>query len=164
MFLIDTNIWVERLLHQEKSEIVGQFLNRIPSEQLFISDFALHSIGVILSRLKKYGVFLQFIDDLFKKGSVCVVTLEAVDMPEVITAIETFNLDFDDAYQYIAAQKNSLTIVSFDKDFDNEPHTCTPFHAYPCILRHLYIFNNLSSISFHSVVVSNSLNFMIFAL
>ena len=31
---------------------------------------------------------------------------------------ERFGLDFDDAYQYVAAEKNDLTIVSFDKDFD----------------------------------------------
>ena len=29
-----------------------------------------------------------------------------------------FNLDFDDAYQYTAAEKHDLTIVSFDADFD----------------------------------------------
>jgi predicted nucleic acid-binding protein len=29
-----------------------------------------------------------------------------------------YNLDFDDAYQYITAEKNDLTLVSFDADFD----------------------------------------------
>jgi hypothetical protein len=29
-----------------------------------------------------------------------------------------FNLDFDDAYQYVAAEKHDLTLVSFDADFD----------------------------------------------
>lgn len=28
------------------------------------------------------------------------------------------NLDFDDAYQYVAAEKYTLTLVSFDADFD----------------------------------------------
>lgn len=32
--------------------------------------------------------------------------------------IERFNLDFDDAYQYVAAEKYNLTIVSLDSDFD----------------------------------------------
>jgi hypothetical protein len=31
------------------------------------------------------------------------------------------NLDFDDAYQYSAAEKYNLTIVSFDSDFDRTP-------------------------------------------
>jgi hypothetical protein len=29
-----------------------------------------------------------------------------------------FNLDFDDAYQYVAAEKHDLTLVSLDADFD----------------------------------------------
>lgn len=118
MYLVDTNIWLERLLGQEKSEIVGKFLDRVPSDQLYITDFALHSIGVILSRIKRKDVFLQFINDLFIKGSVSVVKLDVEDMENVSSVMEEFNLDFDDAYQYIAAQKNNLPIISFDKDFD----------------------------------------------
>jgi uncharacterized protein len=29
-----------------------------------------------------------------------------------------FRLDFDDAYQYVVAEKFDLILVSFDKDFD----------------------------------------------
>ena len=118
MYLVDSNIWLERLLGQEKSEIVGNFLDHVSSDQLFITDFSLHLIGVILSKLKKKGIFLQFIDDLFINGSVSVERLDVEDMPELFAAIEEFNLDFDDAYQYIAALKNNLSIISFDKDFD----------------------------------------------
>ena len=32
--------------------------------------------------------------------------------------MQQFSLDFDDAYQYVAAEKYGLTIVSFDNDFD----------------------------------------------
>ena len=45
MYLVDTNIWLERLLDQEKSEEVGNFLAYISSEQLFVTDFALHWCG-----------------------------------------------------------------------------------------------------------------------
>ena len=34
---------------------------------------------------------------------------------EVSTA---FRLDFDDAYQYVVAEKYNLALVSFDADFD----------------------------------------------
>lgn len=51
MYLVDTNIWLERLLDQEKSEEVGRFLAKTPTNRLIISDFSLHSIGVILDRL-----------------------------------------------------------------------------------------------------------------
>lgn len=118
MYLVDTNIWLERLLGQKKSEIVGKFLSDIPSEYLSISDFAFHSIAVILCRLNQKEVFLQFVEDLMINGSVTVLNLEAEDMVEVAAVMGEFNLDFDDAYQYIVARKHSLEIVSFDKDFD----------------------------------------------
>lgn len=31
---------------------------------------------------------------------------------------EAFGLDFDDAYQYVVAEKFDLMLVSFDTDFD----------------------------------------------
>jgi predicted nucleic acid-binding protein len=66
--LVDTNVWLERLLDQEKSEIVSKFFNVVPTDELFVSDFSIHSIGVILSRLKKYELFETFINDIFVNG------------------------------------------------------------------------------------------------
>jgi predicted nucleic acid-binding protein len=118
MYLIDTNVWLERLLEQEKSDEVGKFFNHVVSEQFFITDFAFHSIGVILSKLNRVEVLLQFVQDAFIDGAVSLVHLEPKDMRQ-ITAVEVkFKLDFDDAYQYVAAEKYELTIVSFDADFD----------------------------------------------
>ncbi|MEW6104669.1 MAG: hypothetical protein AB1630_12805 [bacterium] len=37
MYLVDTNVWLERFLDQKKSQEVGQFLDRISSEDLFIT-------------------------------------------------------------------------------------------------------------------------------
>lgn len=54
MYLLDTNVWLERLLDQERSNEVGQFLDRVSSEQLFITDFAFHSIGVVLTKLNRW--------------------------------------------------------------------------------------------------------------
>ncbi len=45
-------------------------------------------------------------------------TLLAKDMEAVISMAQKFSLDFDDAYQYVAAEQYGLTIVSFDSDFD----------------------------------------------
>lgn len=118
MYLIDTNVWLERLLEQERSEEVGRFFNHVVSEQFFVTDFAFHSIGVILSKLNRVDVLLQFVQDAFIDGAVSLVHLEPEDMHR-ITAVEVkFKLDFDDAYQYAAAEKHELTIVSFDADFD----------------------------------------------
>jgi len=118
VYLVDTNVWLERLLGQEKSGIVGKFLDHVFSHDIYITDFALHSIGVILSRLKNKEAFLLFINDLFTIGSVSIIKLDPEDMPRVVKTMDEFNLDFDDAYQYVSAQKNNFIIVTFDKDFD----------------------------------------------
>ena len=47
-----------------------------------------------------------------------------------VHASQRFNLDFDDAYQYAIVEKYSLTIVSFDADFDRtEQGRKTPIEA-----------------------------------
>ncbi|MDQ2921379.1 MAG: hypothetical protein M3R52_07195 [Acidobacteriota bacterium] len=35
--------------------------------------------------------------------------------------MSAFKLDFDDAYQYVAAERHDLIIVSFDRDFEKLP-------------------------------------------
>ena len=39
-------------------------------------------------------------------------------MDKVVDVMQKFNLDFDDAYQYVVAERYGFTIVSFDGDFD----------------------------------------------
>lgn len=119
MYLIDTNIWLERLLGQEKSDEVGIFLDRMPSNQLFITDFSFHSIGVVMGRLNRMNAFLNFINDIFIYGAVSIIRLDPEDMLRLAQVMELFKLDFDDAYQYTVAEKCVLTLVSFDGDFDN---------------------------------------------
>jgi predicted nucleic-acid-binding protein len=41
MLLVDTNVWMERLLDQERSAEVGQFLDAVPADALFITDFVI---------------------------------------------------------------------------------------------------------------------------
>lgn len=118
MYLLDTNIWLERLLDQERADEVRQLLEAVSSDQLLMTDFSLHSIGVILYRLKRREPFSRFVDDLFVHGSVGLLTLGSVDLQRLSIAAESFNLDFDDAYQYVAAEQHGVALVSFDNDFD----------------------------------------------
>lgn len=118
MYLVDTNIWLERLLNQEKSKEVGKFLAGISSENIYITDFTFHSIGIILCRLNRKKALLQFVHDIFINGAVNLVYLEPSDIDYLLEVIDKFALNFDDAYQYVAAEKYNLTIVSFDSDFD----------------------------------------------
>lgn len=118
MYLVDTNVWLERLLDQARSDEVGEFLGRFPSERLFLTDFSFHSISLVLSRLNKADALLRFVRDAFTEGAVVLLHLEPEDTQQLVSAMDQFKLDFDDAYQYVAAEKHRLTLVSYDADFD----------------------------------------------
>ncbi|MBT5829475.1 MAG: type II toxin-antitoxin system VapC family toxin, partial [Candidatus Latescibacteria bacterium] len=118
MYLIDTNVWLERLLDQERSEEVGTFLNTIPSNQLFITDFAFHSIALILTRLNQPDGLRKFIQDIFTQGAVSLLHSNPSNIEPILKIIQNFELDFDDAYQYALAEHHNLILVSFDHHFD----------------------------------------------
>jgi len=110
MFLIDTNIWLEIILEQEKAEEFKELLQSVSSSSIFITDFSVYSIGIHLFRGKIHNAFV--------KVGIRLIRLEPMDMRKILSISLRFNLDFDDAYQYVASQKYNLTIVSYDRDFD----------------------------------------------
>jgi len=115
MFLVDTNIFLEILLAQDKSKACKNFLEEKRGE-LSISDFSLHSIGVILFRNKKEDVFNQFVNDVLVKLEIH--SLDKELYKDLFELSKEFNLDFDDAYQYKVAIENKLTIATMDNDFN----------------------------------------------
>ncbi|CAN5903784.1 type II toxin-antitoxin system VapC family toxin [soil metagenome] len=117
-YLLDTNVWLERLLDQDRAGEVKQILDVVPSSRLLITDFSFHSIGVILVRLGLPETLLGFTGDLFDRGSVRLLTLGPMDMERIVAVASEYGLDFDDAYQYVAADANNVPLVSFDSDFD----------------------------------------------
>ncbi|MGB9715750.1 MAG: PIN domain-containing protein [Thermodesulfovibrionales bacterium] len=118
MYLIDTNIILEVLLWHEKAEEVTQFFEKFPHHNLYITDFSLFSIGLILLRRKQHDVYIKLINDILIDGGLQLVHLSIEDLKKVVEISQKFNIDFDDAYQYTAAEKHNLTIISFDSDFD----------------------------------------------
>ena len=121
MFLVDTNIWLKRLLNQERSTEVAELLSEVPSNYLFITDFSLHSIGIIVFKLNCIVNFQKFIQDIFIDGSVGLTTVNASEMIDLIDAMKILILDFDDVYQYYVMKKYDLFLISFDHDFDKIP-------------------------------------------
>jgi len=118
MFLVDTNVWLEALLEQARAEEARQFLLNTDGDLLAISEFSLYSIGIILTRLNKDGAFADFISDTIEDSGVLKIRLDTSDFNELLAVRKQFRLDFDDAYQYVAAVKYGYTLVSFDSDFD----------------------------------------------
>ncbi len=112
--LVDTNIFLEILLNQEKKELCKDFLQE-NIDNLSISDFSLHSIGVILLRNKKEKTFSKFLKDILPKISVLTLTKEKYI--EILKFSKKYNLDFDDSYQACLSVDKNLEIITMDKDF-----------------------------------------------
>ncbi len=117
MYLVDTNVFLEGLLEQKKVEIVRSFFQLVDLDEIYITDLALHSMGIILFKLKKPGLFNLFVTDMIENG-MKVLSLSPKELIELDNVAVKFNLDFDDSYQYLAARNNYLQLISFDKDFD----------------------------------------------
>jgi predicted nucleic acid-binding protein len=115
MFLADTNIFLEVLLAGNKAENCKTFLAQNPGK-INLSDFSLHSIGVILFRQRKEMVFKAFFEDVSINTRIVSLARESyLKLPEIK---QRFNLDFDDAYQFQVARDYELAIVTMDKDFN----------------------------------------------
>ncbi len=114
MYLIDTNIFLEVLLIQDKKETCKNFLDTNVGV-LYISDFSLHSIGVILFKNDKKYIFQKFLDDIFLK--VAIINLPKETYRD-LADLKDLGLDFDDAYQFKVAKEHDLKIVTMDKDFE----------------------------------------------
>ena len=117
MFLVDTNIFLEIFLDQIKEENCRNFLNNYIGK-LNITDFSLHSIGIILFKYNKEDIFQKFIEDIVP--NVKLLSLPMEKYIEVINVKKSLDLDldFDDVYQYSVAKYYGLKIVTMDKDFE----------------------------------------------
>jgi uncharacterized protein len=118
IYLVDSNVWLELLREQERSEEVRQFLQAVQTDEFALTEFTLYSIGIITSRLNKNDVFAAFLSDILEGTGVKRISLSLTDLMELLSAMKEQDLDFDDAYQYVAAKNNDLILVSFDRDFD----------------------------------------------
>ena len=118
MYLLDTSVVLEFLLDQDKADDVQALLERVPGEMLRITEFTLYSTGILLLRRKLADRLLEFVEDFLDTGAVSVIRLNHSGMADIVQTASRCLLDFDDAYQCVAAGKYDLTLVSFDADFD----------------------------------------------
>jgi len=115
MYLVDTNIFLEILLGQDKKEVCKSFLGENIGD-LNTTDFSLHSIGVILFRYSKEDIFYKFVEDVMPDTRILSLPMELYR--DVVTVRKNLNLDFDDTYQYSVAKYYGLKVVTMDKDFE----------------------------------------------
>jgi len=118
VLLLDTNIILEIALEQDNAQECVHLLEQYDKIDFFISDFSIHSIGVILNKRNNLEKFDKLIEDLRLVLKAILSLDHYYDLKQLINIMKVFDLDFDDAYQYRIAEKYKLTIVNFDKDFD----------------------------------------------
>lgn len=113
-YLFDTNIFLEILLDQNKKDKSKKIISE-NIDKLFISDFSLHSIGVILIKQEKFQIFNNFLSDVIPHTTILSLPKDKYFDLDLIA--EKYSLDFDDSYQVILAKENNLEILTMDKDF-----------------------------------------------
>ncbi len=113
-YLFDTNIFLEILLDQAKKDKAKKIISD-NIEELYISDFSLHSIGVILIKQKKFQIFNNFLADIIPHSAI--LSLPKDKYSDLNLIAEKYSLDFDDSYQVILAKEKNLEILTMDKNF-----------------------------------------------
>ncbi len=113
-YLVDTNIFLEILLNQAGRKKCESFLQG-EKGAAWISDFTLHSIGVLLFRQKRPELFNRFAADTLPQFTI--LSLSKAGYPRLAEVNTRHGLDFDDAYQFCVAEENHLAIATQDKDF-----------------------------------------------
>ena len=113
-FLFDTNIFLEILLDQDKKSLAKKVLTDNIKE-IFISDFSLHSIGIILLKQKKFVVFNAFLSDIVPHATI--LSLPKNKYTDLNVFSEKHSMDFDDSYQVLTAKEYNLDIITMDEDF-----------------------------------------------
>jgi len=113
-YLVDTNIFLEILLNQARRKKYETFLQG-EMGAAWMSDFTLHSIGVLLFRQKRTDLFDKFAADTLSKFAI--LSLSVTGYSKLGEVNLRNDLDFDDAYQFSVALENKLAIATQDKDF-----------------------------------------------
>jgi predicted nucleic acid-binding protein len=119
-YLIDTNIFVEFLLEQERADESLRLMECIERGELdaYVTSFALHSIAVILDRRKDIDLLEKFFDRVIQAKGLQVYHTEPSEEKRIAELIKTVKLDFDDTLHYHVAHTLAATLVSFDRGFD----------------------------------------------
>ncbi|HEX9970958.1 MAG TPA: PIN domain-containing protein [bacterium] len=119
MKLVDTNIFLEILLQQKKSEIAKGILRELieTNEPFIITSFTIHSIIVILEKRRMINELQIFMSSLSEMENLLFYYPTFEEEREIITNMTRWNLDFDDSFQYFVAQKMDAEIITFDHDF-----------------------------------------------
>ena len=117
--VVDTNVFLETMLNQERVDECEAFLMKIAVGELsvVVSRFSIHAIEAIIGKGEMIGRFLR---DVNSSNGLRMYDTDTEDEIAVTLFLETSKLDFDGALQYFVAKKlGAESIISFDRGIDN---------------------------------------------
>lgn len=118
MFLIDTNIFLELFLGQEKADECEKLLEEVSEGELeaVVTKFSIHAIEAILN---DSDLILLFLRNLQNSIGISIYETSIEDEIAASMLMKKNGLDFDDSLQYYIAKKLGVEfIVSYDRHFD----------------------------------------------
>lgn len=121
--LIDTNIFLEFLLGQEKADRCFSFIQNAANQkeaECIISDFNVDSILIALEKNNKSADEMKdLLIEIINCRGIEIYNISLDDRIKSIELMKKYNLDYDDAITLQAAiATGSKEIMSFDKHFD----------------------------------------------
>ncbi len=122
MYLVDTNIFLEVLLLQQRKDECKSFLNLLKKGKQIgvITDFTIHSIIVIMSNFNRLNELRVFLLSLTAYKGLKIYHTNITDEVMATEIALKEKLDMDDAIQYaVALSLNVEAIISFDKHFNS---------------------------------------------
>ena len=110
-FLVDTNIFLEVLLAQERKDECRRFLNWLASrEDGIITSFTLHAIEALSGRNVKGRKALAAFLNLVAKSSWEIYPTTLEEEQRIVGVANEQRLDFDDALHYFVSKKQGVTL------------------------------------------------------
>ena len=103
--LVDTNVFLEILLNQGGRKKCETYLQG-EKGAASITDFTLHSIGVLLFRQKRPELFDKFAADTLPQFTI--LSLSKAGYSRLAEVNTRHGLYFDDSYQFAVARENNL--------------------------------------------------------
>ncbi len=118
MYLVDTSVFLEIFLRRGKSPEAKKFLSQTPYSHLYITDITLYTLGLLLFKHRGHQAYVHLLNDMFQKGEAWRIQLMIENMSKVVEVSQKYEISFNDAYQYAAADLYNLTLVSYNDVFD----------------------------------------------
>lgn len=119
-YLVDTNIFLELLLDQERADECQELLDAASSGEVscVVTRFTVHAVEGMLG--SKLDVTRTFLKNLENSIGIEVHATSIKEERQALRAADGNGLDFDDGIQYWMAREQDVdAIISFDTDFDN---------------------------------------------